>query len=94
MNKKFILFLLLAISFNSYSQAITGKWDFSSILPDTIENGKNLKNISTGDVMEINSNGNFNYKIVKENLIANGTWELTKNKLTLYYILPKKTTRS
>ncbi len=94
MNKRFILFLLLAISFNSYSQDITGKWDFSSILPDTIENGKNLKKISTGDVMEINSNGNFNYKIIKENLVAKGTWELTKNKLTLHYILPKKITRN
>ena len=94
MNKRFILILLLAISFNSYSKDITGKWEFSSILPDTIENGKNLKNISTGDVMEINNNGNFNYKIAKENLIANGTWEFTKNKLTLHYILPKEITRN
>ena len=94
MKKKCLLIFFLTINCYSYSQEITGKWDFLSILYDTIENGENLKNISKGDIMEINADGSFSYEIAKENLTANGVWEIKENNLSLHYILPKKITRN
>ena len=94
MKKKYLLITFLAITSLSFSQNITGKWNFESILPDSIQSGNNLKAISYGDVMQINENGNFHYKITKENLIADGTWELIGNNLSLHYIIPKDTTRN
>ena len=94
MKKKYLLIFFLTINCHSYSQEITGKWDFLSILYDTIENGENLKKISKGDVMEINTDGSFSYKITKENLTANGKWELKEENLSLHYILPEKITRN
>ena len=89
-----LLITLLAITFFSFSQSISGKWNFKSILSDTTETGQNLKDISDGDAMQINQNGSFHYEIARENLIANGSWELEGDKLSLHYTLPNKTTRN
>ena len=94
MKKRFLLIILLVANFYSYSEDISGRWNFLSILADTIENGENLKKISKEDFMEINPDGSFNYKIKEENIIANGNWELTENNLSLHYILPENRTRN
>jgi CNT family concentrative nucleoside transporter len=95
MKRVYLLITLLTISFSSFSQSqsIIGIWNFKSILPDTIKKGKNLKAISEGDIMKINEDGSFHYEIAKENLIANGTWELRDKNLYLHYSIPKERTR-
>ena len=93
MKKKYLFIAFLTIASFSCAQNITGKWNFQSILPDSIQSGENLKVISDGDSMQINENGSFHYEIAKENLIANGTWKLIDNNLSLHYTLPKDTTR-
>ena len=94
MRKISLLITFFGVAFFSFSQSISGKWNFQSILPDTIKAGENLKNISDGDAMQINEDGSFHYEIAKENLIANGSWELVENNLSLHYILPDNTTRN
>ena len=94
MKKKCLLITYMLFTFVTFSQSIIGQWNFESILPDTIKNGENLKVISDGDKMEINEDGSFYYEIAQEKLIANGTWKLTNNDLSLYYNLPKKITRN
>tara|TARA_B100001758_G_scaffold247959_1_gene269193 strand:+ start:19072 stop:20724 length:1653 start_codon:yes stop_codon:yes gene_type:complete len=85
--------MLFMFSFVAFSQNIIGTWNFDYILPDTIKTGNNLKPISNEDVMEIHSDGSFNYAIAEAKLIANGTWDLQGDKLSLNYILPKEITR-
>ena len=75
MKKKCLLIAFLAIASFSFSQNISGTWNFQSILPDSIQTGENLKVISDGDAMQINEDGSFHYEITKENLIAHGAWE-------------------
>ncbi|MEC9209390.1 MAG: Na+ dependent nucleoside transporter N-terminal domain-containing protein, partial [Bacteroidota bacterium] len=94
MKKICLLIAFLAVAFFSFSQSISGKWNFQSILPDTISTGENLKVISDGDAMQIKDDGSFHYEIAKENLIANGIWELAGKKLSFHYSLPKKITRT
>ncbi len=93
MKKLFLLIPFLMISFFSLSQNINSTWKFQSILPDTLETGKNLKQLSDKDIFQINEDGSFHYEIEKENLIANGSWKLEGNLLSLHYKLPKDTTR-
>jgi CNT family concentrative nucleoside transporter len=93
--KKACLFIAsLFFTSLAFPQNITCKWNFKSILPDSIENGVGIKVISDGDAMQINEDGSFHYQITKENLIADGTWELRKNNLSLNYTLPKDTIRN
>ena len=75
------------------SQNIISKWNFKSILHDSIETGIDLKDISELDAMQINNDGSFHYEIKNESLNAHGTWELTNNKLSLHYDSPKTITR-
>ena len=93
MKKICLLTTSLVITFFSFSQNISGKWNFQSILPDTLQNGKNIKDISNGDYMQINEDGTFYYEIVKENLFANGRWDLKDHHLSLHYKIPVDTTR-
>ena len=67
MKKIYLLIVFFGIAFFAFSQNISGKWNFQSILPDTINAGENLKNISDGDAMRINEDGSFHYEIAKEN---------------------------
>jgi CNT family concentrative nucleoside transporter len=93
MKKTYLLIAFLVAAFFSFSQSISGKWMFQSILPDITQKDQNLKVISNGDVMQINENGNFHYEIAAENLIADGNWELVENSLYLHYTLPENITR-
>ena len=93
MKKSFLLITFLSLTFFTFSQNIISKWNFKSILPDSIENGIDLKAISELDAMQINKDGSFNYEIKNESIIAYGTWELVNNKLSLHYDSPKKITR-
>jgi CNT family concentrative nucleoside transporter len=93
MKKIYLLIAFLVATFFSFSQSISGKWMFQSILPDITQKDQNLKVISNGDVMQINENGNFHYEIAAENLIADGNWELVENSLYLHYTLPENITR-
>ena len=93
--KQLLLIWFFAIfTFFSFSQNIEGEWQFDYILPDSVENGKNLKPISKNDKMKICSDGTFYYNIKKINLIANGKWELKENNLYLHYNSPSDTTRN
>ena len=91
--KRYFLFVFLFFTSFCFSQDIIGIWKFDFILPDTIETGKNLKPLSESDAMQINENGSFHYEIDKLNLIADGTWELNNNILSLNYSSPKDTSR-
>ena len=93
MKKSFLLITFLSLTFFTFSQNIISKWNFKSIIPDSIENGIDLKAISELDAMQINKDGSFNYEIKNESIIAYGTWELVNNKLSLHYDSPKKITR-
>ncbi|MAW20873.1 MAG: Na+ dependent nucleoside transporter [Flavobacteriales bacterium] len=93
--RKLYLFLVFCVfSIFSFSEDIVGVWYFDYILPDTIDTGKDLKPISDGDAMQINDDGSFHYEIYEAKLIANGTWNLEGNKLSLNYKLPKEKTRT
>ena len=94
MKKTSLLIFFLVITSFSFSENISGKWNFNSVLYDSLKTGENLKDISKEDVLQINNDGSFNYTIKKENLFATGTWELNDNNLSLHYILPKDTIRN
>ncbi len=94
MKRFFFIFSFTIISLFSFAQSIEGKWNFDYILPEETETGENLKPISDGDAMQINTDGSFHYKISKAKLIADGRWELNENNLSFYYTLPKKMTRT
>jgi CNT family concentrative nucleoside transporter len=89
MNKIYIIFVFIAISFSSFSKEIIAKWNFHSITSDSSKISKNIKVISNGDAMYINKDGSFNYEIKSENLKATGTWNVSENLLTFSYRLPK-----
>tara|TARA_B110000116_G_scaffold105622_1_gene91980 strand:- start:56 stop:1732 length:1677 start_codon:yes stop_codon:yes gene_type:complete len=93
MKRFFLIFSFAIISLFSFSQNIEGKWNFDYILPETIEIGENLKPISDGDAMQINTDGSFHYKISEAELIADGSWELNENNLSFHYTFPEKITR-
>ena len=93
MKKNLLLITFLSLTFCALSQNIISKWNFKSILPDSIETGIDLKDISELDTMQINNDGSFHYEIKNESLNAHGTWELTNNKLSLHYDSPKTITR-
>ena len=94
MKRFFFIFSFTIISLFSFAQSIEGKWNFDYILPEETEIGENLKPISDGDAMQINTDGSFYYKISKAKLIADGSWELNEDNLSFYYTLPKKMTRT
>ena len=94
MKRFFLIFSFAIISLFSFSQNIEGKWNFDYILPETIEIGENLKPISDGDAMQINTDGSFHYKISEAELIADGSWELNENNLSFHYTFPEKITRT
>ena len=94
MKRFFLIFSFAIISLFSFSQNIEGKWNFDYILPETIEIGENLKPISDGDAMKINTDGSFHYKISEAELIADGSWELNENNLSFHYTFPEKITRT
>ena len=94
MKRFFLIFSFATISLFSFSQNIEGKWNFDYILPETIEIGENLKPISDGDAMQINTDGSFHYKISEAELIADGSWELNENNLSFHYTFPEKITRT
>tara|TARA_B100002052_G_scaffold41469_3_gene33672 strand:+ start:27 stop:1703 length:1677 start_codon:yes stop_codon:yes gene_type:complete len=94
MKKISLLIAFLVITSYSFSENIIGKWNFNSILYDSLQIGENIKEISKGDALQINNDGSFNYTIKKENLFATGTWELKDNNLSLRYRLPKDTIRN
>ena len=89
MNKIYIIFVFVMLSFSSSSKEIIAKWNFHSITSDSSKTSKNIKAISNGDAMYINKDGSFNYEIKSENLKATGIWKLSENLLTLSYSLPK-----
>ncbi|MBC8266613.1 MAG: lipocalin family protein [Flavobacteriales bacterium] len=93
MKRFFFIFSFAIISLFSFSQNISGKWNFHSILPDSIETGENLKPITDSDFMLINNNGSFEYALSGINLVADGSWEIEENTLTLNYNKPTDTTR-
>ena len=93
MRRIFLLIIFFSFTYHLFSQNIVGKWNFQSIKHESIEKGENLKNISEGDALEIRKDGSFHYEIVKEKLIAYGTWQLKGSKLTLHYTSPKDTIR-
>ena len=94
MKKISLLIAFLVMTSFSFSENIIGKWNFNSILYDSLQIGENIKEISKGDALQINNDGSFNYTIKKENLFATGTWELKDNNLSLRYRLPKDTIRN
>ena len=93
MRKIAFLITFFSLSIFSFSQDIVGKWNFKHILPDSVEIGEDLKSISKGDFMQINADGSFNYTLAAVPLEANGSWEISKNILTLNYKTPSDTTR-
>jgi len=94
MKKICLLTTSLVITFFSFSQNISGKWNFQSILPDTLQNGKNIKDISNGDYMQIHDDGSFHYEIAEAELIADGSWRLEGKNLSFHYTLPQEMTRT
>ena len=66
MKKISLLIAFLVITSSSFSENIIGKWNFNSILYDSLQIGKNIKDISKGDALQINNDGSFNY-LVKQN---------------------------
>lgn len=82
---------MISITTNSKAQSFIGNWAFKSI-----ENQQNISlvQIATSDEMKISEDGTFEYTLkAKNNLEANGTWELINNKLCFKYTSPKDTLR-
>ena len=93
MKKIFLLVLCNFFSIFLFTQSIEGKWIFESILLEENPRGENLKPISKGDYMIINSDNSFRYKISKINLLATGRWNKSNNLLVLNYTQPNDTSR-
>ena len=93
MRKILLLISFFTLSIFSFSQDIIDKWNFDYILADSAETGENIKPISEGDFMQINSDGSFNYTLAAIPLEANVSWKLSGNTLTLNYKNPDVTTR-
>ena len=93
MKKCLFIFSLLFFTFSLTSQNIVGKWNFSSILYDSIPDGDNIKSISKGDFMQIHTDETFHYEIAEEGVIADGYWTLYGDLLTFFYHTPRLETR-
>ena len=72
-------------------QNIEGKWFFKSILSDSLISSENLKPISQGDYMLLDTNAKFTYHLSELGLLANGKWYLDQNKLIFDYENPYDT---
>jgi CNT family concentrative nucleoside transporter len=92
MRKHFLLLtFIFSIISTVFSQNITGIWSFNSI---TNLLGDTLVEITKNDFMEIKADGTFHYELTAKNdLIAEGTWAETNNKICYNYLTPKDTIR-
>ena len=93
MKNIFLLILFSILTSLSFSENISGRWVFESILSDSINQEENVKQISEGDYMQINKDGSFNYSLSAIPLEANGKWQFSNDILTLKYINPSDTIR-
>ena len=84
-------FSLLLTAALSAQQEITYRWSFYDI--QNVE-GKSLLPIDSSDYFSISENGKFEYSLkAKNNLFAQGLWEIHGDTLSFHYILPSDTTR-
>ena len=94
--KKRLPILLILSFFTCFSQvlnaqAITGKYHFAGI---TNAAGDSLFKISPTDTLVLRADSTFAYFLsTKQNLTANGSWQVQANQLVLHYKLPVDTTR-
>ena len=68
MKKISLLIAFLVMTSFSFSENIIGKWNFNSILYDSLQIGENIKEISKGDALQINNDGSFNYTIKRKSI--------------------------
>lgn len=72
-------------------QDVTGKYSFEFIMNT---DGEKLMAVSSNDFLQITSDRKFYYQLAaKNNLVAEGTWELKKDTLVFHYTRPSDTTR-
>ena len=91
--KKFLLILifLISVSPNSTAQNFIGNWAFESI---ENQQNKRLVQIAPSDEMKISEDHTFEYTLkAKNNLQANGNWELINNQICFKYSIPTDTLR-
>ena len=91
--KKFLLILifLISVSPNSTAQNFIGNWAFESI---ENQQNKRLVQIAPSDEMKISEDHTFEYTLkAKNNLQANGNWELINNQIYFKYSIPTDTLR-
>ena len=91
--KKFLLILifLISVSPNSTAQNFIGNWAFESI---ENQQNKRLVQIAHSDEMKISEDHTFEYTLkAKNNLQANGNWELINNQICFKYSIPTDTLR-
>lgn len=94
--KKRLPILLILSFFTCFSQvlnaqALTGKYHFAGI---TNAAGDSLFKISPIDTLVLRADSTFAYFLsAKQNLSANGSWQVQANQLVLHYTLPVDTTR-
>ena len=93
MKKIYLLLFFSIFQFTVFCSNIEGKWLFESIRSERDSQEIDLKPISKGDFLKLNSNGTFEYEISKINLVANGKWQINKNSLFLNYTKPSDTLR-
>jgi len=84
--------LLFIFSFNSiFSQSIIGDWFFQNIQDS---NGNELFEVKKTDLLSITEN-DFKYNLeAKNNLLAEGSYSITNNKLSFKYNTPSDTLRT
>ncbi len=93
--KKILFPIIILFFFNSLqANNITGKWFFDSILNKENSSKKNLKPITEGDFLILNSSGTFKYELSAISLYATGKWFLKDSTLSLHYNLPSDTIRN
>ncbi len=87
---RIILSLILISPLLLTAQSPVGHWQFRSILSQT---GDTLRSVDDADSMHVLTNGSFRYEITGIQLLAEGQWEMTGDRLKYVYDLPNDTVR-
>jgi len=91
--KKISLIIALLCSFTINAQDVSGVWVFESIRYENDSLKKDLKPISSTDLLRINDDSTFEYTLARIKYKANGKWVKEDNSIIFSYKYPRDTVR-
>ena len=91
--KKISFIIALLCSFTINAQDVSGVWVFESIRYENDSLKKDLKPISSTDLLRINDDSTFEYTLARIKYKANGKWVKEDNSIIFSYKHPRDTVR-